>query len=170
MQVAELKQKVYSRWCGLYTYNKAHFVKSSPTEDQTFKQEMRSFGDLRRRLTWEKAFSALEAKSLWDFNDDNQFLIEFYLVAVPKKEGWIYLVPQVVEQFIAIPGGLDCLLNGFEQIRNEGCGYGASQSDLKELMHAATEAGRRIGAVEPVRRINTNAEIPQRQLATAAAN
>jgi hypothetical protein len=143
MNTNELKDKVYSCWDTLHHVNCAVCVSSSPTEDEAFKAEIRHYGNLRYRDTWTSAYAVLKAKLLFDANDDNQFLIEFHLIRAPKNEGWSDLVPQVIEQFIAIDGGLDCLLNGFEQIYRYGAGYDATLKEIKELTHATQKASER---------------------------
>ena len=122
MRLIELKQKIYRGWRTLHQVNDAYCPRSSCIQDEAFNRETRSYGDLRFKQTWEQAYSVIKAKLLFDSNDDNQFLIEFHLIRAPQNEGWKYLVNQVVEQFIAIPEGFDCLLNGFEQISRYGSG------------------------------------------------
>ncbi|MGL5084032.1 MAG: hypothetical protein ACRC8A_21305 [Microcoleaceae cyanobacterium] len=111
-----------------------------------FKQEVKAYGDLRHKLTWEKVFSFFEAKTLWEANDDNQFLIEFYLVQAPREEGYNHLVPQIVQEFVTFPEGLEMLMDGFQQIRDYGCGYGASYKQVSEVLQYVQEATGRLGS------------------------
>jgi hypothetical protein len=174
MKLNKLKDEVYSCWDTLHHVNRAVCVLSTPTEDEVFKAEIRHYGSLRCRDTWATAFAVLTAKFLFDANDDNQFLIEFHLIRAPKNEGWSDLVPQVIEQFIAIDGGLDCLLNGFEQIYHYGTGYDATPKEIKELTHATQKAAERrrlSSTAQPIwgnRLSSSEAAEEQRILAIAA--
>jgi hypothetical protein len=152
IKLNELKDKVYRCWYALHRVNLALCQSSTPTQDEAFKSEIRHYGSLRYRDTWAAAYAVLKAKFLFDVNDDNQFLIEFHLIRSPKNEGWSDLIPLVIEQFIAIDGGLDCLLNGLEQIYRYGTGYDTTLAEIKELTHATQKAAeRRLGSTaQPV--------------------
>jgi len=47
MKLSELKQRVYSAWECLSDFNDALI------QQENFLQEVRAFGDLRRKLTWQ---------------------------------------------------------------------------------------------------------------------
>ncbi|HAX86552.1 MAG TPA: hypothetical protein DCY91_09825 [Cyanobacteria bacterium UBA11370] len=109
MKLSILKQKVYHAWECLSTYN------SALVQSENFKSDVRYYGDLRRKKTWEKALVAFIAQNMFDSNLDNYNLILWQFNFTPDR--WDYeFRNQILEEFLALPGGLDCLVNGLEQI------------------------------------------------------
>jgi hypothetical protein len=109
MKLAELKQHTYDAWESLSSYNNAL------VQPENFKPEVRAFGDLRRKMTWQKAYAAFVARNIFDANTDNRSLITVQLHYTPERWDWD-LRDQILDQFLAIPGGMDCIINGLEQI------------------------------------------------------
>lgn len=109
MKLAELKQHVYNAWESLSRYNGAL------VQPENFKPEVRAYGDLRYKVTWQKAYAAFVARNIFDANTDNRSLITEQFNYTPERWDW-ELRYQILEQFLAIPGGLDCIINGLEQI------------------------------------------------------
>jgi hypothetical protein len=66
MKLTALKTKTYETWQTLYEVQEAYVQVSLPQQDPVFKQEVRSYGDLRRKVTWERAFTSLLAKLIYD--------------------------------------------------------------------------------------------------------
>ncbi|PSB31502.1 hypothetical protein [Stenomitos frigidus] len=153
MKLAALKQKAYETWQTLYTVEGAFVQISTPVHDQVFKQEVRSYGDLRRKQTWEKAFTSLLAKLLYDHNDDARTLILLHFLTYPEQEGFADLRPLLVEQFLMFPYGLDCLREGLNDIAQRGTsGYSTSVSTLQAFAHECHTTALRLGlgrAAEP---------------------
>lgn len=147
MKLTALKAKTYETWQTLHTVAEAFAQVSTPQYDQVFKQEVRSYGDLRYKATWERAFTSLLAKLLYDYNDDNRTLILLHFLAYPQAEGHSYLRPLLLEQFLMFPYGFDCLMKGLQAIAQYGtASYSTSVFDLSTFAHefhtAAVRAGR----------------------------
>lgn len=111
MKLAELKQKVYSAWECLSDFNDALI------QPENFWQEVRAFGDLRCKSTWQKAYCSFWARNIFDSNSDNRSLITVFFNYTPTQWDW-ELRHEILDQFLAIPGGWDCIINGLEQIFN----------------------------------------------------
>ncbi len=109
MRLSELKERVYEAWEALSTYN------SALVQPENFNKEVRAFGDLRFRATWQKAYAAFVARNIFDSNSDNRTLITVQLYFSPSRWDW-ELRQEILDQFLAIPEGLDCIINGLEQI------------------------------------------------------
>ena len=147
MKFAALKAKTYETWQTLYAVEEAFVQVSSPVQDTVFKQEMRGYGDLRRKSTWEKAFTSLLAKLLYDHNDDDRTLVLLHFLEYPQVEGFADLRPLLLEQFLMFPYGFECLLKGLQAIAQYGTsGYSTPVSALRAFVHefhtAAVRAGR----------------------------
>jgi hypothetical protein len=111
VKLDELKQKVYSAWECLSDFNDALI------QPENFLQEVRAFGDLRRKSTWQKAYCSFWARNIFDSNSDNRSLITVFFNYTPAQWDW-ELRHEIIDQFLAIPGGADCIINGLEQIFN----------------------------------------------------
>lgn len=109
MRLDELKQRVYSAWEALSTYN------SALVQPENFKPEVRAFGDLRFKATWQKAYAAFVARNIFDSNSDNRTLVTVQLYFSRSRWDW-ELRQEIFDQFLAIPEGWDCIINGLEQI------------------------------------------------------
>jgi hypothetical protein len=132
MKLTALKVKTYETWQLLYEVQGAYVRVSTPVQDAVFKQEVRGYGDLRRKATWERAFTSLLAKLLYNYNDDSWTLILLHFLHFPKKEGFTDLTPLLIEQFLMFPYGFDCILKGLQEIVRYGtAGYSTSMSELK---------------------------------------
>jgi len=147
MQLAALKAKTYETWQTLYEVESAFVQLSTPTQDVVFKQEIRGYGDLRRKATWEKAFTSLLAKLLYDHNDDERTLVLLHFLEYPQQEGFADLRPLLLDQFLMFPYGFECVLNGLQAVAQHGTsGYSTPVSALNLFVHefysAAVRAGR----------------------------
>lgn len=139
MRLKELKEKVYSIW------ELVHTSKRTLIQPENFKPEIRTYGDLRRKVTWEKALAVLWAKAMWSTNSDNFTLVTVMLN--PSSGGWEYEYRySIFEQFIAIPGAIECIKNGLEQIFDYYDDPSEAQEECRglfELVQSTT--GRAIG-------------------------
>lgn len=109
MQLEELKAHTYECWKDLSDFNGALI------QSENFETEVQQFGNLADSKTWQQAYAAFWARNIFDANSDNRTLITTFLNYTPDK--WDYeLRHQVLEQFLAIPGAMDCIQNGLEQI------------------------------------------------------
>lgn len=144
MQLKQLKSVVYEIWQLIHKANRA------VVQTEQFKPEMKTYGDLRRKATWEKALAVLWANAMFDTNSDNYTLVSVMLN--PKPGGWEYEYRhQIFEQLLAIPGAIECIKNGLEQVYN----YHDNPSDAEEecraifeLVQGATATAVRAGAAE----------------------
>lgn len=109
MKLSELKQETYEAWERLSSYH------SALVQPEHFKPDVKVYGDLRYKATWQKAYAAFVARNIFDANTDNRSLITIQLHYTPERWDWD-LRHQILDQFLAIPGGLDCIINGLEQI------------------------------------------------------
>ena len=109
MRLDELKERVYEAWEALSTYN------SALVQPENFKKEVSAFGDLRFKATWQKAYAAFVARNIFDSNSDNRTLVTVQLYFSPLRWDW-ELRQEILDQFLAIPEGVDCIINGLEQI------------------------------------------------------
>jgi hypothetical protein len=109
MNLKQLKSYVYEAWVRLHSFNGA------VVQPENFKSEVRRYGDLRKKSTWEKAVAAFRAQNFFDSNLDNYNLIIWQFHFYPER--WDYeFRHQILEEFITIPQGLQCIVNGLEQI------------------------------------------------------
>jgi hypothetical protein len=139
MRLDELKERVYSAWEALSTYN------SALVQPENFKKEVSAFGDLRFKATWQKAYAAFLARNIFDSNSDNRTLITVQLYFSPSRWDW-ELRQEILDQFLAIPEGVDCIINGLEQIfsypsnqEEQEKAYGVFELDLQ--IDALIQAG-----------------------------
>lgn len=109
MKLAELKAQVYECWRDLSEFQ------SAIVEPDRFKPEVRRFGDLRRKITWEKAYAAFKAKNCYDACLDAWTLIRYSFNFTPDRWDYPYR-HQVIEAFLTLPEGLDLIKLGLEQL------------------------------------------------------
>jgi len=115
MRSSELKQQVYADWYRRHWYNQAVCVSSSPTQDEGFKQEIRTYGDLRLKTTWVKALARFAALNSQEGCMDACNLILYDFNFTPDR--WDYEFRyQVIEEFLMLPGALDLIRLGLEQL------------------------------------------------------
>ncbi len=110
MQLQELKQQVYQAWECLSTFNLA------VVQPENFKSEVRQqFGDLRRKETWVKALARFAARNCYDacLNAHSLILYDFNFT----RDRWDYEYRYLIlEEFLTIPGALDLIQLGLEQL------------------------------------------------------
>jgi hypothetical protein len=129
-----LQQKTYDLWVSLHRILDDPVMYHDPT-DPVFLREMSRYGDLALAQTWETAFSSLKATLLATYClDDGSFLIEFYLIQSSQREGWSHLLPAVLRQLLTVPDALSLLADGWREIDEYGCGYGATEAEVKALL------------------------------------
>ncbi len=113
-----LKQRTYRTWKSLY---RIHAIAGSdllPTTDEEFKQTMCQFGNLRCKATWENAWSALYAQLLAESDHDNVRLRRTF-TSCAEAEGWMHLMPQVLDNFLETEEAIDRIRDGLERIYRE---------------------------------------------------
>lgn len=109
MHLHKLKQRVYEAW------ERHYWFKRTIVQPEHFKPEIRSFGDLRRKATWEKAlvrFEALNAK-IGLLDAYNLILLSFNF----KPDDWDYEYRhQIFDEFLMLPDALDLIKTALEQL------------------------------------------------------
>ena len=111
-----LKRESYSLWCALESVDES-FDDAFAVRYTHFKQTLRQrFGDLRYKVTWERAWAHLWSKVIYEFNDNNTELVQRTFTVSPQREGWEHLLPLVLDEFLQLPHTLAGLKDGFERI------------------------------------------------------
>jgi hypothetical protein len=115
MRISELKQQVYEEWHRRHWYKQAVCSPSTPASDEMFKREIRTYGDLRRKVTWVKALARFSALNSYEACLDACNLILYDFNFTPER--WDYeFRHQVIEEFLMLPGSLDLIKLGLEQL------------------------------------------------------
>lgn len=110
MKLNELKQRVHEAWEELNTWKGGVVM-----QPENFKPEIRTYGDLRRKDTWSKALARLRALNSWKGCLDAYSLILYDFNFTPDQ--WDYeFRHQILEEFLYIPGALDLIKLGLEQL------------------------------------------------------
>lgn len=109
MRLKELKQRVYEAW------ERYHWFKQTVVQLENFKSEIRAFGDLRCKKTWEKALVRFEA-----LNAQIGLLDAYNLILLSlnfKPEDWEYEYRhQIFEEFLMLPDALELIKTALEQL------------------------------------------------------
>jgi hypothetical protein len=109
MNLNELKQESYSAWEYL------HQQKRSVIQPEAFKSEVRTFGNLRYKATWRKAFAAFQAQTHWHSGITEHTAI-VYVFGDSSSEWDSDLRRLMLEYFLMIPGAVEFISRGLEQI------------------------------------------------------
>ena len=131
MKMQDLKKRVYRAWEHLSLFNDAI------VQPENFKAEVRQIGDLRYKRTWEAAYCQFSARNMMD-----SCLDAFTLITVQFNPDWWeedlrHLLPQCLDEFLALPEGLDAIRQGLEQLLGD---YTTTQD--KESAHGFFEMAR----------------------------
>lgn len=150
MRIKELKQQVYEEWHRRHWYHQAVCKPTTPTGDEMFKREIRTYGDLRFKATWVKALARFSALNSYEACLDASNLILYDFNFTPDR--WDYeFRHQVIEEFLMLPGALDLIRLGLEQLFSDTfTQQERSQANgFFELVQEHTGTARRI-ATEPI--------------------
>ncbi|MGB3493875.1 MAG: hypothetical protein WBA57_14190 [Elainellaceae cyanobacterium] len=109
MKMQQLKDATYRAWENLSRFNGA------VVQPQTFKPEMRCFGDLRYKATWEKAYCNFAARNKADACLDAYELITVQFNYALDHSAYD-LRHQIFDAFMALPEGADLLKTGLDQL------------------------------------------------------
>ncbi|HBL11353.1 MAG TPA: hypothetical protein DD379_08080 [Cyanobacteria bacterium UBA11162] len=112
MKITELKDQVYQCWTDLSNF------KGAVIQPENFKQEVRQYGDLRRKSTWEKAYAAFWAKNCYDSCLDAWTLIRYSFNFTLDRWDYEYRY-QIIEEFLQIPGAIELIQLGLEQLLSQ---------------------------------------------------
>ncbi|MGG6267106.1 hypothetical protein ACQ4M3_13145 [Leptolyngbya sp. AN03gr2] len=118
-----LKDRTYRTWKSLHQIHDLTSRNATPTTDETFKQTIRQFGDLRKKITWENAWCALYAQVIAETTDDNIRLIQGTFITCAQTEGWTHLMPQVLDNFLEDEDAKTCIQNGLDLIFQKHHGF-----------------------------------------------
>ena len=131
MKMQDLKKRVYETWKNLSVFNGA------VVQAENFKAEVRQIGDLRYKRTWEAAYCQFSARNMMD-----SCLDAFTLITIRFNPSWWepelrYLLPRCLDEFLALPEGIDAIKQGLEQLLGD---YTTTQE--KESAHEFFEMAR----------------------------
>lgn len=148
-----LKEKSYLLWCSLHDIEE-EFGAAFAEQYARFQQAIRSqFGDLRYKVTWERAWAKLDVELTWQTLDSSTFLVRSFTEFAPR-EGWSHLIPYVLDALLQYDKALACLKRGFERIVQTS--PTSAFPEERKLVYAIQEA------------IARQAAVGRRSLATAA--
>ena len=88
--------------------------------------------ELAQYPTERHAFIDLQARFLEAYDPESEELIQQNLIYWPKKEGWLDLVPEVVERML--PGVIGKLFRGFQVIDRYGLDADTQPEDIENLL------------------------------------
>lgn len=138
MKTQDLKKQVYEAWKDLSVFNGA------VVQAENFKPEVRQIGDLRYKRTWEAAYCRFSARNMVD-----SCLDAFTLITIQFNPDWwepelLHLLPQCLDEFLALPEGLDLIKLGLEQLLGD---YTTTQDkeSAHEFFEMARQQSRRFG-------------------------
>ncbi|MGB3693214.1 MAG: hypothetical protein WA865_09440 [Spirulinaceae cyanobacterium] len=109
MKLIQLKQETYECWQRLSIFN------SAVVQPENFRAEVRTFGDLRRKNTWKRAYCSFMARNIDDSCLDacNLILIQFNY----QPSDWDYeLRHKIFSEFLALSRGPELLKTALEQL------------------------------------------------------
>ena len=92
-----------------------HELEDTVLQPENFKTEIRRYGDLRCKSTWEKAYVALEAMTLEYPALENWQMVQMCFCR-PDRAELINYNDQVLEAFLQFPDGLERIKDGLERL------------------------------------------------------
>lgn len=109
MKLPDLKEKVWKAWT---LFNDASGV---ITQDATFIQDVKRFGDRRYKVTWIKALAQFTAQASYES------CLDAYMLVLENfnftTERWDYEYRhEILDAFLAYPDALDLIRTGLEQL------------------------------------------------------
>lgn len=144
MKLAALKEQTYQTWLIDYLIDDPETPVQTATTDLAFKSVIRDrFGDLRRKSTWEAAFASIMAKSMYEHFDERHFLIEHNFIEFPQQYGYSEYVPQILEQFLQIKGGMECIVSGLQSALQHGL-YEATKPAVLNFLKLGYQVAKRL--------------------------
>ena len=144
MKLAALKEKTYRTWLIDFLIEDPDTPIQTACTDLAFKSVIRDrFGDLRRRSTWETAFVSLKAQSMYNNNSHSQYLVELDFCTWPQKEGYSEYLPQILEQFLRLEGGMDCIVTGLQYALKNGLGM-TTQTAVLNFLQLGYQVAKRL--------------------------
>jgi hypothetical protein len=114
MKLKTLKQIVWQTW------HQHHKLERAIAVPETFKPEMRRYGDLRRRATWEAAYAALQAAIIDNPVLEPGMAIQIYFTQ-PEEPQLVEYNDQVLSAYLQFPHALEAIRDGLEQLFYQPC-------------------------------------------------
>ena len=140
MKLAELKEEVRYTWESLE--DKGDGIIPQP---ENFLPEMRKYGDLRRKATWEKAFVRLYSAFFHRPGMEASFLVTNVFNFTPSKAFYEYR-HEFFEAFLMYPDGLDLIQEGWEQLYSHTAGQPEDIDGFYRLVQEQCERGNGLAA------------------------
>jgi hypothetical protein len=109
MKITELKKIVRETW------ERMHWLEGAIAQPNSFKTEMRGYGDLRRRATWEKAYIYLQAEIISKPVLERGHMIQLYFVH-PEAQELVEYNDQVLDAYLQYGHSLESIRDGLEQL------------------------------------------------------
>ncbi|MBT9317515.1 hypothetical protein [Leptothoe spongobia] len=131
MKLQDLKTVTYETWSFL------HELEDAVLQPDNFKAEIRQYGDLRCKLTWEKAYVALEAATLEYPALENWQMVQMCFCR-PDRAELIDYNDQVLGAFLQFPDGLERIQNGLEWLYYRPSELN-DQQDARQLVQRLTD-------------------------------
>ena len=113
MKLAELKGKTWKLW---FSLNSWKGELTTPVE--RYAEDIRFFGDLRRKETWIKAFVKYDAQLSHESCLDCWALITIVFNFTQDRDDYEYR-HEIIDEFLLYPNGLDLIRQGIEEIFND---------------------------------------------------
>lgn len=118
MKLQELKEEALSSW---ELINRLY---GTVCTEQLFKADMRKYGDLRRKATWERACIALEAH--WVLKGlENRYIVDYF--CHPDTPIGMAYNQEVLDVLLTFPTAIEQIKNGLERLYYDPRGAGDRQ-------------------------------------------
>jgi hypothetical protein len=130
MKLEQLKQVTFQTWEFL------NWQRDVTADFGDLLREVSQYGDLESKETWERAFVAIEATSLYYPALDGHQLIQLVFTH-PHEPELIEYNDQILKQFLQFPSSLDRLEIGLEQLYYQPTSPGDRQDALTFLKRLA---------------------------------
>ena len=131
MKLRELKTVAYETWSFL------HELEDAILQPENFKTEIRRYGDLRCKATWEKAYVALEAATLEYPSLENWQMVQMCFCR-PDRAELIDYNNQVLGALLQFPDGLERIKAGLDRLYYQPSEPG-DQQDALHLIQRLSE-------------------------------
>lgn len=131
MKLQALKTVTYETWSFL------HELEDAVLQPENFQAEIRQYGDLRCKSTWEKAYVALEAATLEYPALENWQVVQMCFCR-PDRVELIDYNDQVLGAFLQFSDGLERIKDGLERLYYQPSEPG-DQRDVLQLVQRLTD-------------------------------
>lgn len=126
MKLQDLKTVTYETWSFL------HELEDAVLQPENFKAEIRQYGDLRCKSTWETAYVALEAATLEYPALENWQMVQMCFCR-PDRAELVDYKDQVLGAFLQFPDGWERIKDGLARLYYQPS-EASDQQDVLQLM------------------------------------